>query len=74
MLYYRVKFPGCAGPNVGDPSVCDYPGFTMCDEWTGGAFVESGEKRAIILLGYKGLGGNCYDEPPVVCHLGNSFS
>lgn len=68
VLYYRVKFPGCAGPNVGDPSVCDYPGFTMCDEWTGGAFVESGEKRAIILLGYKGLGGNCYDEPPVVCN------
>jgi len=68
VLYYRVKFPGCAGPNVGDPSVCDYPGFTMCDEWNGGAFVESGAKRAIILLGYKGLGENCYDEPPVECN------
>jgi hypothetical protein len=68
VLYYRVKFPGCAGPNVGDPNVCDYPGYTMCDEWTGGAFVESGAKRAIMLLGYKGLGGNCYDEPPVECN------
>lgn len=68
VLYYRVKFPGCAGPNVGDPSMCDYTGFTMCDEWTGGAFLESGERRAIILLGYVGLGDNCYDEPPVVCN------
>lgn len=68
ILYYRVKFPGCAGPNVGDSSLCDYPHFTMCDEWTGGAFVESGEKRALILIGYKGLGDNCYDEPPVECN------
>lgn len=68
VLYYRVQFPGCAGPNVGDPSVCDYPGYTMCDDWTGGAFLESGEKQAIILMGYKGLGENCYDEPPVVCN------
>jgi len=67
LLYYRVKFPGCAGPNVGVPAQCDYPSYTMCDDWTGGSFVESGEKRAIILLGYKGLGTNCYDEPPVVC-------
>jgi hypothetical protein len=68
MLYYRVSFPGCAGPNVGDPADCDYPGFTMCDEWTGGAFVENEDRRAILLLGYKGLGTNCYDEPPVNCN------
>ena len=68
MLYYRVKFPGCAGPNVGNVSECDYPGFTMCDDWTGGAFVDSGTKRTIMLLGYKGLGSNCYDEPPVQCN------
>ncbi|UCC32114.1 MAG: hypothetical protein JSU86_07495, partial [Phycisphaerales bacterium] len=68
MLYYRVKFPGCAGPNVGDPAVCDYPGYTMCDEWNGGAFVDNGAQRAIMLLGYKGLGTSCYDEPPVECH------
>jgi hypothetical protein len=67
VLYYRVKFPGCAGPNVGDPAECDYPGYTMCDDWTGGAFVDDGARRAIMLLGYKGLGSNCYDEPPVDC-------
>jgi len=68
VLYYRVKFPGCAGPNVGDPSQCDYPDFTMCDSWTGGAFVENGNRQAILLQGYKGLGTNCYDEPPVECN------
>jgi hypothetical protein len=45
----------------------------MCDEWEGGAFVEGppapdGTARAAILLaGVKGLGDNCYDEPPVTC-------
>lgn len=68
LLYYRVAFPGCGGPNVGDPANCDYPDFTMCDEWSGGAFVDNGTRRAIVLLGYKGLGANCYDEPPVECH------
>lgn len=68
LLYYRVGFPDCAGPNVGDPAACDYPGFTMCDDWTGGAFVDNGTRRAVLLLGYKGLGANCYDEPPVNCH------
>lgn len=59
-LYYRVKFPGCAGPNIGPTADCDYPGFTMCDNWTGGAFVDDGQRQAILLLGYKGLGENCY--------------
>ena len=70
VLYYRVKYPGCAGPNVGDPAQCDYPEFTMCDDWTGGAFVGYGTRQAIMLLGWKGLGGSCYDQPPpdpVVC-------
>ncbi len=70
VLYYRVKYPGCAGPNVGDPAQCDYPDFTMCDDWTGGAFVDYGTRRAVMLLGWKGLGGSCYDLPPpdpVVC-------
>jgi hypothetical protein len=67
ILYYRVRFPGCAGPNVGDPDACDYPGYTMCDIWTGAAFVEGRSGRAIVLAGLKGLGRNCYDEPPVEC-------
>ncbi len=60
LLYYRVKFPGCAGPNISPTAECDYPDFTMCDNWTGGAFVDDGQRRAIMLLGYKGLGSNCY--------------
>jgi hypothetical protein len=67
VLYYPARYPACGGPNVGDPNACDYPGFTMCDEWSGGAFVDNGTARAILLLGYKGLGPNCYDEPPVTC-------
>ena len=62
LLYYRVKYPGCAGPDigVGGQSVdCDYPGFSMCDAWTGAGFVEMGEKNAILILGYKGS-TNCY--------------
>lgn len=68
ILYYRVAFPGCGGPNVGNKANCDYPDFTMCDEWSGGAFLDTGTRRAIVLAGYKGLGNNCYDEPPVECH------
>ena|GEM_PF-2564714 len=68
VLYYRVAFPGCGGPNVGDPAECDYPDYTMCDDWTGGAFVDNGARQSIMLLGYVGLGDNCYDEPPVECH------
>lgn len=64
MLYYRIRFPECAGPNVGDKHACDFPGFTMCDEWEGGSFVEHGSKRAVLLLGKKGLGPNHYGEPP----------
>ena len=67
VLYYRVFFPSCGGPNVGDPNRCDYRGFTMCDIWTGGAFLQAGASQAVALLGLKGLGGNCYDEPPVQC-------
>jgi hypothetical protein len=40
----------------------------MCDDWTGAAFVDNGTRRAVMLLGYKGLGDNCYDEPPVECN------
>jgi len=64
MLWYNIYFPECAGPNVGDKAYCDFTDFTMCDKWEGGGFVKSGEKRAIILLGTKGLGDNTYGTPP----------
>ncbi|MFC1452656.1 hypothetical protein ACFLSJ_04845 [Verrucomicrobiota bacterium] len=60
MAWYRIIYPDCAGPNVGDPVNCDYPDFTMCDEWVGGGFVEAGQRQAVILLGTKGLGTNGY--------------
>lgn len=64
MLWYNIYYPECAGPDVGDKANCDYPDFTMCDKWEGGGFVESGEKRAIVLAGVKGLGDNTYGAPP----------
>jgi hypothetical protein len=68
MLAYRIHFPACAGPNVGDPKACDFPGFTMCDAWEGGSFVNTPSRNAILLLGKKGLGPNRYGEPqPGAC-------
>lgn len=62
MLWYPEKH-SCAYPNAGDKSQCDYPQFTMCDKWRGGAFVEVGDRAAIMMLGLKGLGSNRYGEP-----------
>ncbi|NNF99820.1 MAG: hypothetical protein HKM93_10615 [Desulfobacteraceae bacterium] len=62
MLYYRVKYPGCAGPDigVGGQSVnCDLPDFSMCDDWTGAAFLQAGDRAAIAIVGLKGA-TNCY--------------
>jgi hypothetical protein len=62
LLYYRVKYPGCAGPDIGvggEPVDCDYVGFSMCDAWSGGGFVEAGAKNAVLILGHKGS-TNCY--------------
>ncbi|THB79480.1 MAG: hypothetical protein D3926_10645 [Desulfobacteraceae bacterium] len=62
MLYYRVKFPGCAGPDVGAggaPTDCDYPGFSMCDTWNGACFIGNQAASAIVVLGHKGT-TNCY--------------
>ncbi|MEJ2570380.1 MAG: hypothetical protein P8Y98_07540 [Anaerolineales bacterium] len=62
MLYYRVKYPGCAGPDIGvggEPTECDFPGFSMCDDWTGAAFVQAGDRAAIAIVGLKGS-TNCY--------------
>lgn len=65
-LYYQVRFPGCAGPDIGVSGQavdCDYEFsdqvFSMCDAWSGAGFVESGSKRAILILGQKGT-TNCY--------------
>lgn len=62
VLYYRAKYPGCAGPDIGvggQTVDCDYPGFSMCDAWTGAGFVETGARTAVLILGQKGA-TNCY--------------
>lgn len=62
VLYYRVRYPGCAGPDIGvggEPTDCDFPGFSMCDDWTGAAFVQAGERATIAIAGLKGT-TNCY--------------
>jgi hypothetical protein len=62
MLYYRVKYPGCAGPDIGvggQPTDCDFPGFSMCDDWTGAAFIQAGDRATIAIAGLKGT-TNCY--------------
>jgi hypothetical protein len=62
MLYYRVKYPGCAGPDIGiggQPVNCDFPDFSMCDDWTGAAFIQAGDRATIAIAGLKGS-TNCY--------------
>jgi hypothetical protein len=62
MLYYRVRYPGCAGPDIGvggDVVDCDFPGFSMCDDWTGAAFLQAGDRAAIAIAGLVGT-TNCY--------------
>ena len=38
---------------------CDFPGFSMCDDWTGAAFVQVGDRATIAIVGLKGA-TNCY--------------
>lgn len=69
LLWYRLNWD-CASPNVTGKSLCDYPDFTMCDKWEGGAYVETDGRAAIVLWGRKGLGNNGYGEPPAgACSL-----
>jgi hypothetical protein len=63
MLWHRIDHQ-CASPDTWNPDQCDFPSFTMCDKWEGGAFVEAAAGRAVVLAGIKGLGGNTYGNPP----------
>jgi hypothetical protein len=75
MLYYRVKYPGCAGPDIGvggQAVNCDSPGFSMCDDWTGAAFVQAGDRATIAIVGLKGATSCYYCGDPVddsECHV-----
>lgn len=46
---------------------CDFEGYRVDDQWGGGAWVDTGNKAAILIFGLKGLGDNCYGDPGVEC-------
>jgi hypothetical protein len=60
LVYYPMIYPDCAGPNTGDPAQCAYPDYRACDIWNGGAFVESGLRSAVLIIGIKAYGSNEY--------------
>jgi hypothetical protein len=63
LLYYRW-FLDCTD-NVF--SQCDFAGYRVDDQWGGGAWIDTGSGQAVIIVGLKGLGDNCYGDPGVEC-------
>ena len=59
LLYYPDVYPGC----IEDPNQCHFPGYRVNDNWGGGAWVQTAQKRGILIFGRKGLGNNCYGTP-----------
>lgn len=43
-----------------DPNTCPYPDYRPCDSWDGGAWLEVGGKRTIVLSGTQSLGKSNY--------------
>jgi hypothetical protein len=46
---------------------CYYPGYRVDDDWGGGAWIDTGQRTAILIAGRKGLGDNCYGIPGSSC-------
>ena len=44
--------------------VCPFPDYRANDVWAGAAWVQTADKRGILIFGRKGLGDNCYEAPP----------
>ncbi|MCK5920021.1 MAG: hypothetical protein KAG66_03720, partial [Methylococcales bacterium] len=63
LLYYPTNNDCTAN----DFTQCAFPGYRANDDWGGGAWVESGEKTAVLIFGRKGLGDNCYGIPGEEC-------
>ncbi|MCF8083332.1 MAG: hypothetical protein K9M96_09565, partial [Deltaproteobacteria bacterium] len=65
LLYYREIY-ACVWEGEEDineipaPGECDFPGYRAFDHWNGGAWIEAGGTSAIVIVGRKGLGPNCY--------------
>jgi len=56
LLYYPEIYPGC----LDDPEQCHFPDYRPKDAWGGGAWLQGGNKRGVLIVGRKGLGPNCY--------------
>lgn len=72
-LLYYPEVAGCKE----NPAQCHYPNYRAADEWGGGAWLEGGGKSAVVLMGRKGLGDNCYGTPgaecPAVCTIDKGY-
>ncbi len=58
-LVYYPPIPGC----LDDPNECYFPNYRAKDSWEGGVWIETPDKRGILIFGRKGLGENCYGTP-----------
>jgi hypothetical protein len=63
LLYYRW-FLDCTDNEF---DACDFSGYRVDDQWGGGAWIDSGGGQAVVIVGLKGLGDNCYGDPGVEC-------
>lgn len=63
LLYYPVV-PDCVER---DDTLCHFPNYRAADDWGGGAWIEAGDKTAVVIMGRKGLGANCYGIPGEDC-------
>jgi len=61
LLYYPEIY-ACAADGV--PTGCHFPEYRARDSWEGAVWIASDAGTAILVLGTKGMGPNCYDPPP----------
>jgi hypothetical protein len=65
-LLYYPEIPECVWETEGDinenpaPDLCHFPNYRAADAWGGGVWLETESQRAILIVGQKGLGDNCY--------------
>jgi hypothetical protein len=82
LVYYRERFD-CAWNESSEmiprpaSGACDFPDYRAFDSWTGGAWIQTGEVRAILIFGKKAKGDNCYGTPEGCggdpCHTGKGY-
>jgi hypothetical protein len=52
---------------IENPELCHFPGYRTADIWAGGAWIEAGDKSAVLIFGRKGLGPNYYGPGNLDC-------